>query len=259
MKRPVTILSAAVAALLAWATTAAAGDPARVLFRQSFEDRESVERAGGRLVGGDLVPGRQGRALRIDRGTAITFPTSPSHRGDEQLPAQNLDFRQGTIEFWHRPDYQPQGGLRRVLFAAAGALDVDALVLEVTLHGELLAHRSWGRRQVYITAAAPAAWERGDWVHIAMTWASPDGEATAPRIYLQGEPVGGGKPEFGSFMPRATAGVELDLPLPPVLAAPDFDLCHMAGAYHATGLLDEVVIYGGELPAAEIRRLPARE
>ena len=173
MTRSVTILSVALPALLAWAGAAAADEPARVLFRQSLEDRETVERAGGRLVGGHLVPGRQGQALRVDRGTAITFPTSPSYRGDRYLPAQNLDFRQGTIEFWHRPDYEPQGGLRRVLFAAAGALDVDALVLEVTLHGELLAHRSWGRRQVYITAAAPAAWERGEWVHIAMTWASP--------------------------------------------------------------------------------------
>ena len=144
---------------------------------------------------GRFVPGRFGKGVRLDAKSRLSY-----------AGGKNIDFRQGTIEFFFKPDWD--GGDKashRFLSVRTDKanyinLNFNGAQKEGRLGGGINSRAPGDKRGKYVRFGAAAHdIEKGRWYHFAVSW-GPDGL----RMYLDGTEVDvqkDARPPHGS--PRA--------------------------------------------------------
>ncbi len=182
----------------------------------------------------NFVPGVCRNALGFEAGIHLTYPEVPKPEGGE-AGAPNINYAQGTIMLWYRPDYPGadindhalvrstavgnRGGVR-LSRASFGGVQFNTWDSAGTLDGQL---------------ESATRLVEGRWVHIAVSWKTGE----APRLFLNGV--------LDTIVnPRVIDGSP-----PKASAAQDIGIGNNAGVgadSPADGLIDDLWIYPVALP-----------
>jgi uncharacterized protein (TIGR03437 family) len=179
-------------------------------------------------VGTSFVPGKFGSAVTVAAGGTLSYPA-----------AGNLGFGDGTVEMWVSPQYAGGNALyaaaNQVLFQYWGS-DGNQLVLGTTNNGSTGPYIYVGAEGVYggyPQVSGIAAWNAGDWHHLAFTYSSSQGRV---RIYVDG-----------------VLAVENDAAIQFPGGGPSTFTIGSDGAGNASNFaIDEVRISNDEMPASAI-------
>jgi len=117
-----------------------------------------------------------GEGLRLDRGKPHLVARGEA-RGEGAY--RNLDARQGTLEFWFRPEWAPDDIVDRTI-AACGAMKLyrrSSIGTYLSLGG---------------TRQSGLATQAGQWYHVAVTWdAGAAGREPKTQLYINGFEMSG--------------------------------------------------------------------
>jgi len=219
----------------------------RLIFAVSFDSGSAAaDTAGGQAAplevrGVDFSRGVRGKAAHFGPGSVLRY-AEPG----------NLEKKRGTVMFWFRPDWpaskarRPGGGeIWRCLFREGPAPEQrhGSNELWIWCWGDCLRADVSDALDRYITAPI-TDWTAGNWHHIALTWDS----GRFRRLYVDGEPVRGGRDSRKAFLP-----MQWD-----VHAFPWFAVGGNGTGNPAEGAIDELKIYDGPLASGAIRAEFAR-
>lgn len=205
-------------------------DRAAVLTPEQSEGMGSLSALGA----ADFVPGICGGALRIDEpGEVVRYSSA------------NIDFGEGTLDFYYQPFSQQTDGRNHNLFGTSPYGMIDGAGLRVRKaaagdHFQVLFVDALGDRHDLSVAPENYPFEPGTWTRVTITWDVRVGiDEQSLRVYFDG-----------------VEAVYEDAPLgvitPPSLVALDGELS--IGAWSETdeapadGLIDDFKIYSGVRP-----------
>jgi len=206
---------------------------ATTLLHTSLHDVAAVESPtvgiGGSttLTSGDFVSAQTGNGANFmgngGDGKVVTFPAANGG-------TQNIELDRGEVEFWYRPNYEPEADdVQHYMLVVGNIYNPPNLNL---VEGDRLSFSFVDAGfNYYTTQAAYRAdlWDANQWLHIRATW---DKDASDPlRIYLNGERVDEGGATGGWNL-----GSEADLGSI-FIGAGD-----ATGAFSAEGVMDELII-----------------
>lgn len=161
----------------------------RLLLFDHFSNEVGVEWCGGHLEGGEFVPGKVFRGLRLGKGS-LHYRTHQSYTARPESPGWlHFNVQRGTLRFWLKPDKAPDAEETQTLFymsPSGGKAD--------TFH--LYAH---GRGEVAIAvtdhlgkewaASASAKLEVGRWSCVEVAWETGVGEKGSLSLRIDGQEV----------------------------------------------------------------------
>ena len=155
-----------------------AAEPAVVI---PFDGTPSVLKANGEKIaeGGmigqlEYVDGMKGKALVVDGKPAAFLVRDLSEN----------DFREGTVSFFFRPNWERKDGKAHYLFQTGKWRSEFFLVFVKDARGQLeLSVCTPKQRQVFVKNADL---QPGKWVHFAFSWNVAKGECV---IYIDGKPA----------------------------------------------------------------------
>lgn len=151
---------------------------------------------------GDFAAGVAGQALHFSSGRTLRFPRGAlqSDGSYERFPT-----RQGTIEFWFRPDWSSawltlaEGQTVRSDFVRGGAIDLhyrygfgpwrDNFYAHLDLLTRGVLGKAEEKKRDEIGGMARTFFRAGEWVHLAAVWAMTDGKTGTTgdfAIYVNG-------------------------------------------------------------------------
>lgn len=155
----------------------------------------------------DFVPGKVGKGLQLDAAGEYAFVRQISNG------KQNIELTRGTIDFWYKPNYSPNDGLRHDIFRVGTNLKPGtiSLVKRRGGHGnELwlnLRDKDNNAKNVFV-AGNVWNWAPNTWVNLRITWDTTvaANELTA-HLYLNGVELPQDAPQLrGPFpMPNESA------------------------------------------------------
>lgn len=136
-----------------------------------------------------FVEGKFGKGAYFDKGSYLRF-----------LAEGNINYRQGTVEFWLKPNWNGDDGGYHYFFAGniTDARNVDSIhVSKKAYQGGALMGQIDGKGDengiVIDEAVVPAGfdisatsvghWKKGEWYHVAFSWNDKDKEL---KIYVDG-------------------------------------------------------------------------
>ena len=213
----------------------------KLIFHLPFDTDTSATFAKGNPApreskGVTLVPGLKGKAATFGRGARLRF-----------AEAGNLVKDRGTISMWFRSDWSGdqtatanQSEIWRCLFREGP--------LKGKRHGtNLLWLWFWGsrlrfdvsdHRDRYVTRSL-GEWPRGQWHHVVVTWDA----RRERRLYLDGEPVRGGRDSRKAFLPMKWQAQPFD----------EFFVGSDGASAVAEGGIDDLKIFDGPLSDEAVR------
>jgi hypothetical protein len=185
----------------------------------------------------DFVPARCGQGVRIDETDESVRVRQLSGDGS----VQNIEFDQGTIDFWYSPFSPHDEDMDRILFTTLGVGSETIRLRKAANSNDnalLVVIDDGVTRTETAIAGTDYAWNPGDWVRITVAWDST--VATGSEncwIYLDGVAMPTNQFGFDMMldMPDETSDDEIVIGLLPDMGAPS-DLI-------ADGIIDEFAIY----------------
>lgn len=155
-----------------------AADPAALI---PFDGTPAVLKAdGGKIAEGGMigqleyVDGMKGKALVVDGKPAAFLVRDLSEN----------DFREGTVSFFFRPNWERKDGKAHYLFQTGKWRSEFFLVFVKDERGQMeLSVCTPKQRQVFVKNADL---QPGKWVHLAFSWNTAKGEGV---IYINGKPA----------------------------------------------------------------------
>lgn len=216
----------------------AKADPPSVLFHCPFDGDIAAKQAAGPDFGvareEDYVAGKNGRALRVNTGTAGVFYIEPG----------NLDKARGSIEVWIQPGWEKGDTGRQTFFQEEGEDDIGMNSLWLWKYEESLRFDVRDPEDSYATTSI-ADWEPGQWHHVVANWDCEKGL----ELYIDGELR---RQRNAAWKPRPRSRFFVGNRPP-------------QGDQPAQSALDELVIYANPLSAdevalafkGELKRVPA--
>jgi hypothetical protein len=138
-----------------------------------------VGSAGSVNGGASFAPGRYGNGLFVDAaGESVSFPST-----------QNIDFNQGAVEFWVRPNFNHIDGQRHRFWSYSFDFD-NALFFEKHSTDELRFGFRHGPNPADQGTArilpTDYSWKPGDWVHLRAVWDTTQSMTNRLRIFVNG-------------------------------------------------------------------------
>lgn len=213
------------------------------IFYTTLNDAQAITAPAAGLGGssnlqaGDFVPGKNGNGVNFaPAGRRAIFPAAQGNQ-------KNIDLAKGELSLWYRPDYAAEtDDLIHYLLVVGNIDNVPRLVLG---EGDRLFFSLIDSNWNDFVALAPyraELWDAGEWVHIRAFW---DSSASDPiRLYVNGVRVDAGD-ATGGWNLGSGDGLSL------FVGAGNSD-----GDFSSQGVLDELIIYPGGVPAATATATP---
>jgi len=144
---------------------------AKETFYSALESKESVEKEGGTVMGGEFDTGKLGKGFKsVNPTDVITFP----------VEGRFTNLKEGTVELFLTLGIDAKdisGELFMFITYKRGTDALDISWLNNVARARIKSANTW-----YTAASPPLEWKKGETHHIANTW-GPDGL----KLYLDGK------------------------------------------------------------------------
>ena len=193
------------------------------------------------MKGLSYEPGLFGQACRFTRGSRLRF-----------AEAGNLRKERGTISLWFRPEFSGRetqrengGEIWRTLFSEGPLPEkrIGSNQLWLWLFGARMRFDVADRNDQYASTGI-SSWNAREWHHLAVTWNNKSGRT----LYLDGAVLSAGSDRRKPFLSMAWDTARFDY----------FQIGSDERGREADGLIEELKIYDGPLPAKQIKQEYAR-
>lgn len=152
----------------------------------------------------------------------------------QYLVADNIDYRQGSLSVWIKPNWSPGTLLYKILYYGRNPKHFEMHVDENLLVAFGLNSASMDNKDIRVAFGDAFHWQPGEWHHLAYTWSSEE-----IGLFIDGVLVE--KTQVGYEIPEVSDSV--------------FHIGSVDGFEGFDGVMDELSIYKHPLDEAEVSSL----